>query len=714
MDTMDSIGWMEEEVAKHEHEHVVRTKRFVEKLEVWYDEMLNTGMNYRKNIGRLLTDLKYAIGSLPASDVLYHILENDKTPLRKQWDTLLDARFSKHDVERKTMQYLNFVFDSSSSSLLHAPVHQFQPIATHPPPIQQQHILQSPIQHPPIQLHQQQSPILYQYQQQQQQQAYTSYTSTRSVSAHAVHYNRPSSTTHTNTPPQAYTRTYSYGTPAPFQPHVHAADSRSVVQAASYQGSVSNSTSGRSVSFLLQGPSQQPLVNNYIPQQQVVPYTTPQQPVVVQREVIQVVDKPIAIRQDSLSSSPSLQTIQLKSLGASSSQQNLISSRTGESESNKKRYDRSISFPYLTNKMIGSDVTDEKIDNDDVREMLDEAKKDFKSHEGAKEIRLDGSVSISKLNGMSNGSVVYCAGADVLLMLVFKNSRLEYNGGVQRAAVTPVSVREWGGYVLVNSVSIRGWDMMIMDKKLQEVKRLKGKKLQVDGVERICVRSGEDKQVVWMSEDKHLSMLDMKDMKFMQLQDFWMYKHMPVRIVAVVACRRGDRVVGVGVTSPSSASTPSVTTSSSKYTMHVWRKKHQTTIHELEIRGNIRGIEASYDEQEVVVACDDEHHMMIYVSSIDDVHMKMLWKHMGRIASIKRHADGDIFFIASHHALHVLFYHLHIFYLVSSTPLLSTSPPPTDIFFNTSHNLLFLAHNTSSITIISFRPQPLVLHNLAL
>ena len=68
-------------------------------------------MNYRKSLGRLLSDLKYIIGIFPGSDPMYADLEVERENIKKHWDSALDQRYPVSQVvDNKNSEIMRVVY----------------------------------------------------------------------------------------------------------------------------------------------------------------------------------------------------------------------------------------------------------------------------------------------------------------------------------------------------------------------------------------------------------------------------------------------------------------------------------------------------------------------------------------------------------------------------------------------------------------------------
>lgn len=70
-----------------EHRNLAVQQRLGEKMQHWNNEIKNSVLNHRRALNRLLSDLKYLVGSIPKSEKLYDDLENSSKPLRDHWDS---------------------------------------------------------------------------------------------------------------------------------------------------------------------------------------------------------------------------------------------------------------------------------------------------------------------------------------------------------------------------------------------------------------------------------------------------------------------------------------------------------------------------------------------------------------------------------------------------------------------------------------------------
>ena len=90
IDFAESFAYIHEMINKPQYAALRNMPTFDQKLDVWYAELINANMNYRKGLGRLLSDLKYIIGIFPGSDPMYADLEVERENIKKHWDSALD------------------------------------------------------------------------------------------------------------------------------------------------------------------------------------------------------------------------------------------------------------------------------------------------------------------------------------------------------------------------------------------------------------------------------------------------------------------------------------------------------------------------------------------------------------------------------------------------------------------------------------------------
>lgn len=56
-------------------------------IEAWHDEFTNLNLAYRRNLSKLMSDLKYLVGTLPDSDKLFDSLDRSQKYLKENWDS---------------------------------------------------------------------------------------------------------------------------------------------------------------------------------------------------------------------------------------------------------------------------------------------------------------------------------------------------------------------------------------------------------------------------------------------------------------------------------------------------------------------------------------------------------------------------------------------------------------------------------------------------
>ena len=57
------------------------------KLNVWHDELISVSLNSRRQTSRLISDLKFLIGSLEGADSLFEEIDEISTQIRKNWSS---------------------------------------------------------------------------------------------------------------------------------------------------------------------------------------------------------------------------------------------------------------------------------------------------------------------------------------------------------------------------------------------------------------------------------------------------------------------------------------------------------------------------------------------------------------------------------------------------------------------------------------------------
>ena len=87
IDFSDSYARTQKVFNSPQHQNLKVQQRVGEKIQNWNNEIKNLTMNQRRGLNRLLTDIKYIVGSLPNSERLYEDLELSSKPLRDHWDS---------------------------------------------------------------------------------------------------------------------------------------------------------------------------------------------------------------------------------------------------------------------------------------------------------------------------------------------------------------------------------------------------------------------------------------------------------------------------------------------------------------------------------------------------------------------------------------------------------------------------------------------------
>lgn len=110
LDFADSFAQAHEILNQPQHSQLRSNPLLNQKLDLWYAEIQNTNLNHRKNLGRLMTDLKYIVGSIPNSNQAYDQMDIERDGLRSNWDSDLANRYPQAKVDDKLQDILRVVY----------------------------------------------------------------------------------------------------------------------------------------------------------------------------------------------------------------------------------------------------------------------------------------------------------------------------------------------------------------------------------------------------------------------------------------------------------------------------------------------------------------------------------------------------------------------------------------------------------------------------
>ena len=85
-----------------QHANLRVNERLGPRIKNWNNEIKNANMNHRRNLNRLMSDIRYIIGSMDGSDNLFKELEQSSKPLKDHWDSNRvspNPNMSKHQVD---------------------------------------------------------------------------------------------------------------------------------------------------------------------------------------------------------------------------------------------------------------------------------------------------------------------------------------------------------------------------------------------------------------------------------------------------------------------------------------------------------------------------------------------------------------------------------------------------------------------------------------
>ena len=126
-------------------------------------------------------------------------------------------------------------------------------------------------------------------------------------------------------------------------------------------------------------------------------------------------------------------------------------------------------------------------------------------------------------------------------------------------------------FVIVNDLET--WDLLILDEEGNELKRLKGRGVDVPSYARaIKTKYCEDSDILlWLNSPSGLSLVDLGDFSEHELEDFWRYKGFSVYGTAVTSNRDASRIAGIGF----------IHELGNTQTLHLWKNSAELVVLEM-------------------------------------------------------------------------------------------------------------------------------------
>lgn len=718
IDFAESFAYIHEMINKPQYSTLRSQPTFDQKLDVWYAELINSNMNYRKGLGRLLSDLKYIIGIFPGSDPLYADLEVERENIKKHWDSLLEQRYPlPAAVESKNGEIMKVVYPSYRPS---AP-----PMNSTPP----MSIVQAPSTPPRanggIQMGQLNSTP--------NRGVSVDRMVTHSITSSAI-VNNPSSVRMIQQPEPVFQspikrsssvtigRESSPGftTVVPYQP-----GPSNIISRPSYSSTMVRPSSP--APQVVSGPRETtstrvfvidpvtgerrekmeniPTTTNYV---SAAPITTttfvaPAQTTtfVTSPQTTTYVNAPQPQPTTTYITSPQPTTTTYMNSQLQPTPNNQVTSSPGPNRTtfinqpSPGLAQSQVTTSSVSNVPTGSTLPPPPQLDAKTIQMIDEAKKDF----GRPSLEIfQVEDNPSKVEVSRDGKrILY--GGDNLGIAEVRNNWIVNDGVVFDNKCCTIKSME-NGDILLNNFDT--WDMVLLDRNCQEKGRLTGKgRALPENYKRVRTRSAEDdKHLLWLSAPEHLSVVHTATLTSDEIRNFWSFGGRVVQPQACAISPSGKKIVGIGNVDRS-------------HTLHYYDGTDAVAVYTREDIHNRcihwESLEISYDEDVFFIGGSDTSfgdHGTGYLLALSltenaDLIRDKTFPGVRTISALRRHNEGDILFAGALRTIFVVFWNSKQFHILNQVTI-PIDKIPRDLAFNPNDLELYAVYESDKAAAIYF------------
>lgn len=648
LDFVAVFNSLHEIINKPQYASLKSQGQFTAKLDGWYSEVVKTNQNHRKNLGRLSNDLKFMIGSLPQTEMIYLELDNIQDNLKQGNEGDFSLRYSPQRVEDTITDILKVAFPN---------YHPPQPSYTSPQTTPAKPAFTpSPSPTPGYQRPLSPTPLVTNTQPQQTNQppsqpaVYQPANSThvsQSIPTYRIDQQgnkvlvSPTTTTYRSESPMP-TR-LSVATPlptAPFQSS-HEKDRATTPSRVTYNSSQPGSTLHPSSQYQ---PHQTPGDRSTTPSRtnpqpiQIMSPSNVYQPTTK----VYIIDPITGEKKEKPEGYSSLTQTNSNSKPTQSIPLNRVETIADSPSSN-------LRTPSLIQaRPVPLDLPLDK----STQKMIEEAKKDFGKY---KLETFDTDDFPTKVEIGKDGSSVFYGG-ESLGLLKESNGWLTNQGVLFDNRCCTIKALE-NGELLVNCFET--WDLVLLDENLNEKGKLQGTGKSVpSNFKKIKTRNSEDTpNILWLNGPEHLSIVNSQTFTSKEIRQFWKFKNSSVAPVACAISPSGKKIVGIG-------------RNENSHTLHYYDGSDSVTIYQREdITDQVTAwdsLEITYDEDIFFIGgggqpshtSSGQAYVLAFTfnDGCDLVREKLL-PEARTITALRRHTEGDILFAGGFRSIYVLFWH---------------------------------------------------------
>lgn len=725
LDFSDSYARVHEILNRPQNEAILRNNpQYNQKLDAWHTELANSQNNHRKNLGRLMTDLKYIIGSLPHTDQVFDELDIEKDELKSVWDSDIALRLTPERVDDKMQDILKVIYPAYQKRGTPA---TYQPAGPNYTTLQQPQgysrptdsavSFQSPVKRSSSvtisnsqfdagrfsnQQNDPRRPSISAYNNQPMTTT-TTYVAQQNVTPPSL---SPRPSTYTVSNPVQTSRVY-YIDPVTgerkerIEPLVSSSTtynqlpSSSTYQTTTTTTNYPRSTSPSPVTYIQSSNLPVTTSTTYQPSQSVQPIVTTIQPTTTST-IYQPSQPPVITLPPTSSTTTYIQpsTSYIQPSTTSYTQPSSVSASTYTPASSSRIVTQPAqSPPIITNPPVVSKTiatTDPPMDKE-TQEMVNEAKRDF-GHPIVEVVPLEDNPS--KVEVAKDGKRIFYGG-DSLSSIENRNGWLLHEGPLFDNKCCTIKSAPMGD-TLVNN--FENWDLVLLDRNLHEKGKLPGSaKMLPENYKKVRTRNSEDdNNLLWLSGPEHLSIVKTGTLTSNEIRNFWKFNGRNVLPVACAITPSGSKIVGIGSIDRS-------------HTLHYYDGSDSVVIYQREdVHDKCRtweALEINFDQDKFFLGGGDDGLMGYLIcftlNENCDIVKERGFPNARSISALRRHPEGDIIFAGSQRSVFVLYFQNNNFYLLNEIPL-PIDRPVRDIAFSPIDQTLYTAHDYNQGGVIYF------------
>lgn len=627
--------------SKPQYQKIATDRELNGRMNIWHEELANTATNYRKTLQRLVSDVKYIVGSIPQSEACCDELEKIKNPLDEAGTP--GNRYSSNQADEKITDILKVVYPGFIRASQIQTVSQ--PVA----------YSSSRIVNPQRNSRTSYSP------------APISSSSNQPISPQGARRTSIQLQSRPSVAPQTYTQT-SY----PSQPL-----QQSTASSSNAKYYVIDPVTGERKETT--GPSSGTPRRSLSP----APLSTSQyqtQTVVHNHHQLPQSHSTSSVKITKQSSSHSIQQSSQAQPIHTSSVHHISSSSTA------------LPQTQVSSLATAAPPEKEPVLSAETQQMLSDAKADF-GHPIAEVIQMD--QVYSKVDASRFNNLVLYAG-DAVGLAQTNSGWLVHEGVLFDNKSCTVKCLSNGNY-LVNNFD--NWNLILLDPHFKEKGKLSGHGSGAPpSYRKVHTRNGDDDEyVLWLNHPEHLSVVKIINFSSSEIRSFWRLGNSIVTPVACCVSANGQKLIGIGqIGNKHTLHYYDGSDAVSLFNQEdIHDKMDEWSALEIDLEQQaffIAGGQKSTNTGYIVVYSFDEDVNLIKEKRFPNI---------GSFSVLRRHIDGDIYFAGAMQKIYVLFYHeklIHELHVIT-LPIYS---PIRDLSFNSNNQQLHVAFETDKVMWINF------------